>query len=304
MKNFIIPVDFSADSLKGLEMAMLFSRKQNVNIQMVYVQKRSDDFRPGSYEEEHRYAEKQFEEVIKKYEPLLENGSKLRYIIKKGRIYEEVVEQADSYKESIICASTHGASGFEEFFIGSNAFKIISATTSPVITIRKEAPKDIRKIVVPLKMHVDTRQKVPVAAEIAEIFGAEVHLISITTSRNQKDNNRLNAYLQQSSDFLSRRKISSVSKKLYGENLVTLASNYCQCGRCGYGGYHDAQGQQPGHSYGQLRTTDALSFRHSGIKHHSAGKTCSFRFYDRGEILINPHTPGTQFKYRSQDRIG
>ncbi|HYW95135.1 MAG TPA: universal stress protein [Bacteroidales bacterium] len=227
MKNFIVPVDFSADSLKGLEMALLFSEKQKVNIQMVYVQKRSDDFRPGSYEEEQRYAQNQFEAVIRKYAPRLKNDSKMRYIIKKGRIHEEVVEQAESYKESVISASTHGASGFEEFFIGSNAFKIISSTRSPVITIRKKVPAGIRKIVVPLQLHVDTRQKVPVAAEMAEIFGAEIHLVSITTSHNKKDNNRLSAYLRQSSDFLKKRKVSHVAKSLHGENLITLVSNYC-----------------------------------------------------------------------------
>ena len=226
MKNFIVPVDFSEDSLKGLELALLFSMKQNINIQMVYVQKSSDDFKPGTFEEEHRYAEKRFREIIEKYTPHLRNDSKLRYIIKKGRIYQEIVDQAESYKESVISASTHGASGFEEFFIGSNAYKIISATANPVFTIRKKVPSEIRKIVVPLKLHVDTRQKVPVAAEIAGIFGAEVHLITISTSRNKKDNDRLNAYLKQSIDYLSKRNITSVAKKLYGENLVTLASNY------------------------------------------------------------------------------
>ncbi len=227
MKNFIVPVDFSADSLKGLEMAILFSKKQPVNIQMVYVQKTSEDFRPGTLEEEFRYAGKEFESIISKYSRHSNGNLKLRYIIKKGRIYEEIVEQAESYKECVISASTHGASGFEEFFIGSNAFKIISATENPVITVRKTVPKSIKKIVVPVKMHVDTRQKVPVAAEIAEIFGAEVHLISITTSKDKKVNGRLNAYLQQSIDYLQRRKIHVVSKKLYGENLVSLASNYC-----------------------------------------------------------------------------
>ncbi len=98
MKNFIIPIDFSDDSLKGLEMALLFSQKQYVNIQMVYVQKNSQDYRPGSFEEEKHFAEKQFEDIIQKYQPQLGNDSRLRYIIKKGKIYEEIVEQANLTK--------------------------------------------------------------------------------------------------------------------------------------------------------------------------------------------------------------
>lgn len=228
MKNFVVPVDFSGDSLKGLEMAILFSHRQHVNIQMVYVMKSSEDFRPGTIQEEHKYAETQFANIIKEHEPTVGNESKLRYIIKKGRIYEEIVEQAESYKESIISASTHGASGFEEFFIGSNAFKIISATQNPVITIRKEVPDAIRKIVVPLILDVDTRQKVPLSAEMAELFGAELHLISLSTTKNKKDNNRLNSYLNQSADYLKKRNVKIVVKKLHGENLISLTNNYCE----------------------------------------------------------------------------
>ncbi len=228
MKNFIVPIDFSVDSLKGLEVALLFAKKKAVNIQMVYVQKSSDDFRPGTFEEEHRYAERQFEELLKKYNSDLHNESKLKYIIKKGRIYEEVVKQTESYKESVVCASTHGASGFEEFFIGSNAFKIISATKNPVITVRKRVPKDIKRIVVPLQLDVDTRQKVPFSAEIAEIFGAEIHLMTISTSKNIKDVKRLNAYLAQSADYLRRRRVPFITKKFTGDSLVSLVINYSE----------------------------------------------------------------------------
>ncbi len=227
MNTIIVPIDFSNESVQGLEMAVLFSKKININIQMVYVQKSSEDYRPGTYEEEHRYAENEFQKIIKKYDGKLKKESKLRYIIKKGKIHQEIIEQAESYKESIVCASTHGASGFEEFFIGSNAYKIISGTENPVITIRKKTPVDVKRIVVPLRIHVDTRQKVPVSAEMADIFGAEVHLISVTTVHNKKDNSRLNAYLLQSNDYLKRKGIKPVVKKLTGENSATLVQNYC-----------------------------------------------------------------------------
>ena len=229
MKNFIVPIDFSKDSLKGLEMAVLFSQKKTVNIQMVYVQKSSDDYHPGSFEEEIRFAEIQFNKILSEYKDKLGNNSKLKYIIKKGRIYKEIVNQADSYKDCVIAASTHGASGFEEFFIGSNAYKIISATGRPVITIsRNNCPKDIKKIVVPIKMDVDTRQKVPFAADVAELFGAEIHLISVSTSKNKKIVDRLNAYVAQSSNYLKKRKLEHVIKKLYGENLATITTNYAE----------------------------------------------------------------------------
>jgi nucleotide-binding universal stress UspA family protein len=227
MKNFIIPIDFSKESFKGLDIAVLFSKKMHVNIQMVYVQKSSEDLHLGSQEEEQKFAEAKFNEVIKAYEGKLGNDSKLRYIIKRGKVYKEIVNQVESYNDGVIAASTHGASGFEDFFMGSNAFRIISATAKPVITIRKgHVPTNITKIVVPLKMSVDTRQKVPWAVDIAELFGAEIHLVTITTTKNKKDLSRLLAYQAQSAEYIKKRKVAVVTKQLSGESLSTLIINY------------------------------------------------------------------------------
>ncbi len=52
IKNFIVPVDFSDDSLKGLQLAILFSGKTHVNIQMVHVQKNTEQF-PSNLREEY-----------------------------------------------------------------------------------------------------------------------------------------------------------------------------------------------------------------------------------------------------------
>jgi nucleotide-binding universal stress UspA family protein len=227
MKNFIIPIDFSKESLKGIDIAVLFSKRMHVNIQMVYVQKSSEDYHPGSLDEEHKFAEAKFSEIMKSYEGKLGNDSKLRFIIKKGKIYKEIVNQVESYNDGVIAASTSGESGFEDFFIGSNAIKIISATGKPVITIRKgNCPTNIGKIVVPLKLSVDTRQKVTWATDIAELFGAELHLLSITTTQNKKDIARLLAYQAQSAEFIKKRKVNLIIKQLYGESLSTLVVNY------------------------------------------------------------------------------
>jgi len=229
MTNFIVPVDFSVDSLKGLEWALLFSRKQTINIQMVYVLSNSSNFQPSVEDQEYKYAQEQFKKLIQEYEPRLENNSKLRYIIKRGKIYREVVNQVNSYKECVVSASTHGASGFEELFIGSNALKIIAATEQPVFTIRQSnVPDDIRKIVLPIKRHRETRQKAPIAAELAELFGAELHVISVSTSRNKRDLARLESYATQVVGYFKARNLNTVTKTLVGESMPTLTCTYAE----------------------------------------------------------------------------
>ncbi len=228
MTNFIVPVDFSVDSLKGLDWAVLFSQKQAVNIQLVYVLSNSTNFQPSVVDQEHKYAQKEFIKLIQDYQPKLGNDSKIRYIIKKGKVYREVVNQVASYKNAVVSASTHGASGFEELFIGSNALKIIAATDKPVFTLRKPIPSQLKKIVVPIKLHQATRQKAPLVAEIAEIFGAEVHVVAISTSKNKRDNLRLESYAKQVEGYFKARKLKCISKSLVGESLPGLTCNYAE----------------------------------------------------------------------------
>ena len=228
MTNFIVPIDFSVDSLKGLDWAILFSQKRSVNIQLVYVLSNSTNFQPSVVDQEHKYAQTQFEKLVKEIQPRLGKGSKIKFIIKKGKIYREVVNQANSYQNAVVSASTHGASGFEELFIGSNALKIIAATEQPVFTLRKPIPKKITKIVLPIKLHRATRQKATIAADIARIFGAELHVISVSTGRNTRDLDRLESYAKQVNGYFKARDLKSVTKTLVGESLPNLTCNYAE----------------------------------------------------------------------------
>lgn len=227
MKNVIIPIDFSEDSLHALDLAVLFSEIFHVNVQMVYVLKKSGDYLPHSIDEEKFWAEEKFKKIIDNYSPKLKNESRLRFIIKEGKIYKEVVNQAESYKECLIMASTHGASGFEELFIGSNAYKIISATKLPVITIRKgNVPRKITKIVMPLDMVQETRQKVPVTTEIAKLFEAEVHVVTVTTSKDEGIKSKLESYQKQVSEYIQNQDVPVKNDALQGKNITDITLEY------------------------------------------------------------------------------
>ncbi len=228
MKNIIVPIDFSEDSQKGIELALLFSDRHKTNIQLVYVQKKSSDYNsPGHYEEEKEWANREFKKLIARFEPKLKNHSTIGYIIKSGKIFKEVVGQVESYSEAMVAASTHGASGFEEFFMGSNAFKIISATEKPVLTTRTgNIPGQVSKIVMPIDVTIDTRQKVPFTASLAKFFDAEVHVITISSSKGKRIMDRLNAYAKQASGYFKARDVNYKIKSLYGENVVDLIVVY------------------------------------------------------------------------------
>ncbi len=228
MKNFIVPVDFSVESLNGLKMAILFSKKTRVNIQMIYVLSKATDLDQAVMETEMHTAEDSFKKIISEFSPLVGNESSLNYMITRGRIYQEVVNQAESLPDAIISASTHGASGFQELFIGSNAFRIISATDKPVITLRKNScPETISRIVLPIDLSVDSRQKVPFTLELAKLFGAEVHVVGIHTLRGLGNKRKIRSYISQVASYIEE-KVACETNEVFGDNVVELVNNYAQ----------------------------------------------------------------------------
>jgi nucleotide-binding universal stress UspA family protein len=228
MKNFIVPVDFSVESLNGLKMAILFSKKTRVNIQMIYVLPKATDPDKAAMETEMHTAEDRFKIIIQEFSPQVGNDSSLNYMISRGRIYQEVVSQAESLPDAIISASTHGASGFQELFIGSNAFRIISATDKPVITLRKNScPETISRIVLPIDLSVDSRQKVPFTLELAKLFGAEVHVVGIHTLRGLGNKRKIRSYISQVASYIEDN-VPCETNEVFGDNVVELVNNYAQ----------------------------------------------------------------------------
>jgi nucleotide-binding universal stress UspA family protein len=227
MKQIIVPLDFSDESMNALELALMVSAKTKSNIQMVYVIKKSSDFSHKSLEEEQRYAKEKFSELQIRYENKLGSGVKLTYIIKKGKIYDEVVEQAEAYDDSVIVVSTHGASGFEEFMIGSNAFKIITASERPVIAIRHGIiPKSLNEILLPIDYSTDTRQKVPYTAELARLFGARVHILAVSSGNDPDMLMKLRSWASQVSEYMEENGIKSVSVTRSGDSISDLITGY------------------------------------------------------------------------------
>ncbi|PKP39276.1 MAG: hypothetical protein CVT98_02415 [Bacteroidetes bacterium HGW-Bacteroidetes-15] len=203
MKNIIVPIDFSDESINGLRMAIIIANKFKSRVQMVYVQKLPSEVGRVGLDEEHKKVTQAFKKLTGEYAKKMHDSKMLDFIIKKGKIYREVVNQAQAFENSLVICSTHGASGFEEFFIGSNAFKIISASDIPVITIRHgSVARDISTIVMPIDVSNDTRQKVPITALIANAFNAEVHVLGLTTTNSEEVESKVTSYCNQACEYL------------------------------------------------------------------------------------------------------
>lgn len=229
MKKILVAIDFSECSINALEHAITIARKADAGIEMIFV------IRPDSSREMFTegpqtmsaMGKDKFDELVEKYQPLM-GKNKLEYLIKEGKVYHEIVKEADKKEIFLVMAGTHGSSGFEEFWMGSNANRIVSAIKKPVITIRGGVSinRHLEKIILPLDSTPETRQKVPFTAYMARIFDAEVHVLRVYTSSVKAVIRKVDSYAEQVVKHLEEDNIKYVLESVEADNISDSTIEY------------------------------------------------------------------------------
>jgi len=227
MKTIIVPLDFSDESLTGLNLALILADKTGANIQLIHVIGKNIGANKDLLEKENQLAKAKFEDILIKCKEKGNIKCALNYTIKEGQIFKEIADLADKYEDVLTVLSTHGASGFEELFIGGNAYKITSHSRNPVITVRRsKIPLNIDKIVLPLDITFQTREKVPYTVELAKVFRSKIHLLTIRLSNLKSIEKKLHQYAEQVASYLDSHKISYTVDHLHGSNLTDVTLDY------------------------------------------------------------------------------
>jgi nucleotide-binding universal stress UspA family protein len=225
MKTIIVPMDFSNEALPGLNLSLMLAAKTGANIQMVHVVSKNDNSDAEQLKMGHQLAEMNFKKILEKYN----QQTKLGYTIKEGKIFKEINDLADTFEDALIVLTTHGASGFEELFIGGNAYKIVSDSKNPVITVRRsEISSNINKIVLPLDITFQTREKVPYTVELAKLFHSEIHLLSVRLTNIKSIEEKLQQYIGQVASYLEAHSIHYKIEHLQGDNLTDITLDYAR----------------------------------------------------------------------------
>jgi nucleotide-binding universal stress UspA family protein len=229
MKTIIVPLDFSDESLNGLNLALMLAKKTGANIQLIHVIGKNISANKELLENENQLSKIKFEDIIQKCNEKGDINCTLKYNIKEGQIFKEIAGLAEEFEDPITVLSTHGASGFEDLFIGGNAYKITSHSRNPVITIRRsKIPSNIDNIVLPLDITFQTREKVPYTVKLAEVFGSKIHLLTIRLSNLKSIEKKLHQYADQVASYLDSHKILYTVEHLHGSNLTDLTIDYSQ----------------------------------------------------------------------------
>lgn len=230
MKQIIVAIDFSKTSINALAFGIHLANKAKADVQMVWVDNTTSEevVFEGFAHEERNEKVALLKELQVKYSKSLKEG-KLDYKTRKGKVYIEIAQQAKSVNADLIIAGTHGISGFEEFWIGSNAYRIVTNAPCPVITLQHDFKiGDINKIVIPIDSSQETRQKIPVASQIAKLFKSEIHVLSLYSTSLRSVQKRVDNYAKHVIDYFGERKIKYIAVKKESDNITRTTIDYAE----------------------------------------------------------------------------
>jgi nucleotide-binding universal stress UspA family protein len=231
MKKILVPIDFSSDSINALEHAINIANKSNASLTMVYVKSNNTLSTPLYFKDltkkEQHSPEELFNIIIEKYkDKFLTNYD---YKIHEGKVFKEITNQAKYDNTDLIVMGTHGMSGFETYFIGSNAFKVVSNVNCDVITVRNGFLRtDIKNIIMPIDISSETQKKLESTVKIAKLYNAKIHVLSVSETNSEEIAKTLESTSSKICNYLSTNNIlferQSILKKGITENIINYAN--------------------------------------------------------------------------------
>lgn len=236
MQNFnnhiLVPIDFSEQSLIALKQSYNIAKFKESDITLLHVididfiDKFKSIFK-GDEDDERMVNDAKIKLDELAAQVTADTGMPVNVIIKKGKIYEEVVQVSKDINAAFIVMGTNGAEGIKKKFIGSNAIRVINEADCPVISIKgKQHREGCKRIILPLDISDETRDKVNMAMELANYFQSEIVVISVYDFDDEFLITKQQRQMDQVVDFISAANIKCSNMMIRGDDISDTVLSY------------------------------------------------------------------------------
>jgi nucleotide-binding universal stress UspA family protein len=235
VKKILIPIDFSPTSLRVVDQAAVIAKVLKAELVLLHVVENHwekfsivvPEMRIHPPEGLVNAIEKRLEDIAKNV--FIASGVKSLCITSSGTIFSEVLYIAEEQKIDLIIMGTHGESGFTNLFIDSNAFKVVTGSTCPVISIQTPNPEaEFKNILLPIDDSAHSRQKVNHAIVMARAFGAQLHIVGLDNFYDDDELYRFELKIKQIEDYIQRCDLTYTQQIVRGNNQATITLSYAQ----------------------------------------------------------------------------
>ena len=225
IQKLLVPTDFSPQALNALKAAAQLARRYKADIYLLHLLEMPEVLidgpatqHPSQLPEALYYmklAHKKFSNILKA--PFLE-GIKIYETAEFDGAFEGIMTYVKKYNIDAIVMGSHGMSGIQEFFIGSNTEKVVRHSEIPVFVIKNELNIfNIRNFVFATDLQEESLEAIQEAIKFAQSEEASLHMLYVNTPNRFKTTQEITSICK---GFL--KKIGQKSQKLTIYNDVSV----------------------------------------------------------------------------------
>ena len=233
IKNILTPTDFSATAHLAIEHSAFMARVSKATLHLLHVIKISEFTytinNPAAIGNDikdiENFSLQKLNEIAEQL--CIKYGISVNTLISKGNPAEEIEIAVTNYNIDIVIMGTHGASGFNEYFIGSNAHKTIKKCHCPLLTVQVDSKKiGFHDIVLPIENTHHSLEKVNKTIDFAKLYAAKIHLLGIHHKIEDATEKQFELMLENVEMVISHAGLSYDKTIVNGENLAEQTLKY------------------------------------------------------------------------------
>lgn len=145
MKNILVPTDFSACAAHAEDVALQLARKSGAKLYLYHHMDLPDGWNHMTAKEHSQYPEAL--KRIANVEVLMNDFQERHPEVETQRLYsggpfvESLAHYCDLLEIDLVVMGSHGASGLQAFFIGSNTQKVVRVIGRPIMVVKDAMPE-------------------------------------------------------------------------------------------------------------------------------------------------------------------
>ncbi|MEH6406601.1 MAG: universal stress protein, partial [Leeuwenhoekiella sp.] len=194
IRKLLVPTDFSPQALNALKAAAQLAKRYDADIYLLHLLELPEVLidgpstqRKSALPEELFYmklAHKKFQDMLNL--PFLE-GINVHETAEFDGAFEGIMTYVKKYEIDAIIMGSHGTSGIEELFIGSNTEKVVRHSEIPVFVIKNEMGDfHIKNFVFATDFQSDNIDALNQAIKFTKAEEAQLHILYVNTPNRFK----------------------------------------------------------------------------------------------------------------------
>lgn len=223
--KIVFPTDFTDLAMNALKVATKMCKRHNAELHLVntveldYYSFSIEPYSSTVYSNQ-EVLDASKENLLRLKENIeFQEGIQCFIHVEPGNPAHYICMVAAEIRADLIIMATHGASGFREFFIGSNAYKVVKHAPCPVLTIPGSFKKDsFEKIMFPIRSTSGIEEKYEVVKTILMEKNTRLEVTGIVDKAKPEQISKI-------SSSLSKLKLRMVDDKVNFHSDLFYASN-------------------------------------------------------------------------------